>query len=156
MKFLKLLESIDGIRILDYEDYIKEYDIQDVLDFCTKMFPKSYFSREHKLSIYESDGAIILIAMDGDDVVGICESYISNGIRLLANAAVAETHRKQGIFKKMWDITINRIPESKIVVHFRDSNKGQLHFYESLGFSNLQNVGNYMNGEIKWEMDLVK
>ena len=156
MNFLNLLETLDTVIILDYKDYIKRYDIDDVLDFCSEIFPKSPFSKERKQSIYNSAGAIILIAMDGDNVVGICESYVSNGVRLLANAAVAKSHRNQGLFKKMWDIAINRIPERKIVVHFRDSNKGQLHFYESMGFSNLQNVGNYKNGEIKWEMDLVK
>jgi N-acetylglutamate synthase-like GNAT family acetyltransferase len=160
-KLLKEEEAFSDVTIMTYDEYLNKKKIgtmSDIVAFCNKMLPKSPMTDITKRNLYERAGSIMLIAVDEEDgaIAGFLESYMSEGVRLLANGGVTEKYRKLGLCAKLWEIMREDIPQNKVVLHFRDSNMKQLHFYESMGFTDLTNVGEYMNGETKWEMTLFK
>ena len=143
----------ETITILDYDTDKEKFDSKKITTFYNEIFPKTPHLETFKINKWEKPDSETFMAMDGDKIVGLLESWKSNGKRVLATAAVAEGYREQGVFKTMFEVFKNKIHGEQIVVHFRDSKKETLEkVYTSLGFSNLKEAGKYKNNEIKWEM----
>jgi len=159
-KSLKEEEKFQDIVIYSYDEYIDNgYDLNDVVDFYNKMFPKSQHDLSFKENKYSQSNSIVLIAVDKEDdrVVGLLESWMSNGERLLSTVCVYEQYQGMGLLKRLHEMFIKQCKDNTIILHFRDSNKAKLEkVYNNLGYTNLQDVGSYMNGEIKWEMEYNK
>jgi ribosomal protein S18 acetylase RimI-like enzyme len=155
-RLLKEEESFSDVAIMTHEEYLRIGGMDRIVEFYNRMLPKSRTTEESRRSIYKRPGTVALVAVDEADgeISGLLESYVSEGVRLLATGCVTEKYRNKRLYARMWQIALESIPEDEVKLRFRDSNMKQLHFYESMGFSELTDVGEYRNGETKWEMTL--
>lgn len=160
-----LLEALDNVKLLpdnikliNYQEYVSNYggSIEKIVSFYNVYLPKSARSVSRHRELYQRPDTIVWVAIDvekNNKLISLLESYHdSDGERLLSTGATDIDYRKMNIYKNLWVEALKQIPENVITCHFRDSNMKQLYFYKSLGFKNEKNVGEYMNGEVKWEM----
>ena len=154
IKKIMILEELSNIKIVEYIDFEKSGGrLSDVTEFYNKEFKKSQHSDSFKRSKYEKSDSVILVALLNDKIVGLLESWVNDDKRILSTIVVDSKYRGQGLFKDMFNDFVKKIKEDKIYLHFRDSNRHYLEtVYKSIGFSELKEVGEYVNGETKWEM----
>lgn len=157
-KKLFIVEELADVQIVNYIDFEKSGGkLSDLVEFYNNEFTKSQHSSDFKRNRYKSPESIVLVGLLNDKIVGLLESWIIHDQRTLVTIVVDSKYRGQGLFRDMFEDFVKRVPEEEIVLHFRDSNKSALEkVYHSIGFSDLKDVGEYSNGEIRWEMSYNK
>ena len=136
--------------------------IDSITEFYNINFPHSLHERKYKRFLYiKSDfRAITLIIKNGEQIIGLLESWINPKrpeVRMLTTLLVDEKFRNQGLAKlmmeKLFTLTQNESGQYTWKVNFRNSKKEHLtQFYLTFGFKNPLLVGKYANGEKMWEM----
>lgn len=87
--------------------------------------------------------ALWLVALDGDAVVGYVGSQMVLGEADMMNIAVADSHRRRGIARKLVEALIAQLDATMLTLEVRASNVPAIALYESLGFTQVGLRKNY-------------
>ena len=87
--------------------------------------------------------ALWLVALDGGEVVGYVGSQTVLQEADMMNIAVAESHRRQGIARKLVEELIRRLDAYQLTLEVRQSNLPAIALYESMGFTQVGLRKNY-------------
>ena len=152
-----LLKNGKTVQVYTPEEYMNKFDsINNVVDFYNEYLPKSKHSQGYKLTKYRKTRTKAYIVTDGDNVVGLLESWITETSRHLVTAITHCDYTKAGMFRQLFDKLIKDLKGincHKLCIHFRESNvKTHSKIYERVGFKQLRKMNNYTNEEDMWEM----
>ncbi|MFA6537147.1 MAG: GNAT family N-acetyltransferase [Patescibacteria group bacterium] len=158
-----LAGKVENQPHFEFEDNLSENlkKIEAITEFYNENFPKSKNSVDFKVRKYANRELqpIVLTISESGKIVGLLESWLVEDdlqTRILVTLAVDEKYRGKGLAKKLLSKAFqatSKEDDFTWVLHFRDSKKQQLaSFYAAAGFGDLVDVGNYKNGETKWEM----
>ena len=90
-------------------------------------------------------GETLLVAKDGDKVVGICRVNIREDRNFLTAMYVLQSHQGKGIGKKFWlEAQKYTDPNKDFYLELATYNKNALEFYKKLGF---EDTGKRFNDE---------
>lgn len=87
--------------------------------------------------------ALWLVALDGEEVVGYVGSQTVLGEADMMNIAVADSHRRQGIARKLVEELICQLDAFQLTLEVRASNAPAIALYEALGFRQVGLRKNY-------------
>ena len=87
--------------------------------------------------------ALWLVALDGEQVVGYVGSQTVLQEADMMNIAVADSHRRQGIARKLVEELIRQLDAYQLTLEVRQSNAAAISLYKSLGFSQVGLRKNY-------------
>ena len=79
--------------------------------------------------------ALWLVALDGEDVVGYVGSQTVLGEADMMNIAVADSHRRRGIARRLVEELIGQLDAHMLTLEVRASNAPAIALYDSLGFA---------------------
>jgi len=140
------------------EKLTKNENFVEISEFYNKQFPLSPHSPNFKKTKYTRQDFIGFKAVDADDeIIGLVEGWVNEGVTVFATLCVDDKHRGKGIAKKLFESFLKQVKTKEVVLHFRDSKKDKLKdLYSKFGFkvSDKKNMF-YSNNEKKWEMSLV-
>jgi len=153
------------ISIIDFsieETTFDSPDIKDIAILCNSNLVSKQTEQGKKNKYSQSFlKPIVITAKKETQIIGVSESWNDSKnkhIKIFANMVVEDEYRQMGIASALFERTLTIIKKDpsieKIVVHFRDSNKDKLPFYQNLGFTNPIIVGSYkVPPEAKWRME---
>ena len=87
--------------------------------------------------------ALWLVALDGGQVVGYVGSQTVLQEADMMNIAVADSHRRQGIARKLVEELIRQLDAYQLTLEVRQSNAAAISLYDSLGFAQVGLRKNY-------------
>ena len=112
-----------GITLEDIEDKFKDAFSEETLQ-----------KRRESMSKYP-DNVQVLVARDGDKVVGISRSVKRNEVNQLQTIYVLPEYQGQGIGHMFWKESLQFFSDKKdIIVHVVTYNQHAIEFYKKLGF----------------------
>ena len=154
-------ELSNDVQLLNWQQWQDDDKIFKITRFYNGIFTNSQHRYWYKLKQYYnySRQPIIIVAIKDDNVIGLLQSWkpkLNTGIkdtRLLVTVAVDQQYRSKGYFKQMFNMMLQRAKQSNIILHFRQSNKNKLQpKYTKMGFKDIEIVGQYKNGQNKYQM----
>ncbi len=81
------------------------------------------------------DTASFLLAMDGDEAVGLCATGINGDNNQLRTLYILPEYQKMGIGRMLWNEALKRFDDGKdIIVQVATYNDNAIGFYKKLGF----------------------
>ena len=150
---IKQKDFIDFFKLYDNIELKKQKDIliDDYVDFYNSNFPNSQHSKTFKEDLL-NNGIVLTIVKD-KKIIALIEGKQNIDHNLLITLVVDKNYQNRGYAKKLFNDYKNKINNYPIVLHFRESKEKELtNFYQNLGFKDKKVVGNYRNGEKKFEM----
>ena len=87
--------------------------------------------------------ALWLVTLEGETVVGYVGSQTVLQEADMMNIAVADSHRRRGIARKLVEELIRRLDAYQLTLEVRQSNAPAIALYESLGFTQVGLRKNY-------------
>ena len=84
-----------------------------------------------------------LVAVDGEKVVGYVGSQTVMQEADMMNIAVADSHRRRGIARRLVDELIGQLDAYQLTLEVRTSNAPAIALYETMGFSQVGLRKNY-------------
>ena len=87
--------------------------------------------------------ALWLVALDGEEVVGYVGSQTVLQEADMMNIAVADSHRRQGIARRLVEELIRQLDAYQLTLEVRQSNIAAISLYESMGFTQVGLRKNY-------------
>ena len=139
---------------LDQWDQRQNIKLQKITQYYNEKFPKSPHSLSFKRNKYSNDGIVIVMLDNEDDIVGLLQSWKQDSnTRTLATVQVDTSLRGNSYLRQLFTMLRQKNRQNKIVLHFRQSNYNNLvNKYKAIGFSQLNKVGHYTNGQVKYQM----
>ena len=87
--------------------------------------------------------ALWLVALDGGQVVGYVGSQTVLQEADMMNIAVADSHRRQGIARKLVEELIRQLDAYQLTLEVRQSNAAAISLYDAMGFAQVGLRKNY-------------
>ena len=139
---------------LDEWEQRQNIKLQKITQYYNEKFPKSPHSSSFKRNKYSNDGIVIVMLDNEGNMVGLLQSWKQDSnTRTLATVQVDSSLRGNSYLRQLFSMLRQRNTQRKIVLHFRQSNYDNLvNKYKAIGFSQLNEVGHYTNGQVKYQM----
>lgn len=126
MKITKDWKSIDFNKIIKLYDFVG-----------WSVYTTSPSSLEEAFR----NSTLILIAIDGDEVIGLSRSISDNvSIHYLQDILVSPKYQNMGVGRKLLSKTLNHFDKVRTHMILTDDEEKQLKFYESLGYRNTKEL----------------
>jgi ribosomal protein S18 acetylase RimI-like enzyme len=127
-------EVFDKVWLTTYPN--KEYGItiDDILDHIEKRHQRIKESKEDRIK-NPPKGETLLVAKDGEKVVGVCRVVVKEDRNQLQAIYVLQEYQGQGIGNMFWQEAQKYTDTKKdFYVELAVYNKGAIEFYKKLGF----------------------
>lgn len=126
--------------------------------FCARSFPLSFWDKKEFNRVFLSErGGLSIIAKKGRRYAGFILGRLVCRDIFISLLFVVPSFRNQGLATRLVNDFKRKAKKNKnverIILIFREQNELE-EFYEKLGFSNCRIVGNYKNGDKKYQMEL--
>lgn len=115
-------------------------DFNDVLLIENECFKQPYSEKELKYEFEENPVNKIIVAVDGDKIVGFIDFLITFNSSTIMQVAVTEKYRKNGIATQLLSEMENSFPKEiddvveTITLEVRESNEAAKALYEKNGY----------------------
>lgn len=122
------------------EDW-KSIDFKKIVELYNSVGWSVYTKSPNSLEEAFRFSTYILVAMDGDDVIGLSRSISDNvSIHYLQDILVSPNYQKRGVGRKLLTKALEHFKEVRTHMILTDDEEKQFKFYESLGYKNTREL----------------
>ncbi len=124
------------------EDW-KSVDFNKIIELYNSVNWSVYTESPKSLEEAFKNSTYVLIAIEGDKVVGLSRSISDNvSIHYLQDILVSPSFQKKGVGRKLLSKVLEHFENVRTHMILTDDEEKQLRFYESLGYRNIKELKN--------------
>lgn len=135
-------EDARGIQNVFYQTWLATYPNaelgitkEDIEESFKNAFTEKNLTELAERLTEPQEGGVVVVAKDGDRVVGICRAFIREKVNQLQAIYVLSEYQRQGVGARLWGEALKFLDKNKdTIVHVATYNTQAISFYKKLGF----------------------